>query len=772
MLKKIITTFFVITLSFLANGTPWEEDVNGFVRSRLSDLRASRSLVKREKPGIGLATEILYFIVKGTNKYGVGVVANSDNTAELVVDLSDVINLQTPDFKNRYDIFVEQWVEKGVQRPFSLFTFDRVAQAFKYRDRIFNIDSGSPYSRWIEIIFREEIPSLHRTIRLIRDLEIARGRNTGTPRVHKGYGFFHGRMAEEQRLLVISGHLDKIRCSAGPEKARWERLVRQTISNPSLNRLLILTAMAHDYFVLQRIERAVDIVLKIPSYGSDTERQAFLAGMIQIGELATNKNLSKFIKYHAERAPWDELVHIRDAIEHQDENGFSVFFEEIVDGTNTSFDFMRWRRELEILKDQVKDLRLRVWGVDPKVTYDSWIKRVLTGNPTYGIIQKVEKNPIDTAKRKKFRKTKSFKLNKQLWASVLKAEQPIQYEVVSLISTLRDELGDNNEIESYLYERLIGEAIHLTPEEIDLLIDTVKSNLDKENVVKTCLGLLSRDQDVLDPKNGRAFIKAFTDNGLDFKPYGKIYFRIHPVMPLTRRVVGILRYNSSKDMDQPTRRTFSLEQLRKTQTHLHNMAHGEDIFDLSVANFFTYPSKFFAIKYYGEGSPEASVMSKMLRQWILERFFGEDAVHHEEWGGRTEKETILLGNIMKRIMQERSYYNELMITQEYRDFLKKEVMDMYRIIHRINLPKSIIDKPTAYLASVYTLSVGLGGFKTWLSREPSPSADDVRVFEELREERNFIAHGDILREMHNIDLGKVHIHMLTGYLDVCERVGV
>jgi|GEM_PF-2502204 len=820
MFRKIIPTFFVLSFSFLANGASWEEEVDGFVVRRLSDLRASRSLVKREKLGIGLATEILDFIIKGMDAYGGRTVSNSNHTAELIVDLSDVINLQSPDFKNRYDIFVEQWGGKGVQKPFSLHTFDKIAQAFRYRERIFSTDPDSAYSRWIEIIFREEIPSLYRTMHLIRDIESARGRDTGIPNSHKGYGFFHERTAEEQHLLIISGHLDKIAISSGAEKERRKVLVKRTVPCCSLGGLSDLTTMAQDYFALERLETAAEMIIAITSHSSVTRRRSFLAGMVQIGELATNKKLSNFVKYHAERVPWKDLVHIRDAIEHQDENGFLSFFEDFIEGIESSVSLMAWREELKTLKTQVKEVREILWKDDPKTTYDSWIEAELAGRPVYGVVKGVDIVPVNKSFKDTFKNTDVFRFRKREWNEVLNAKRKVEFRDLFQINQLlesdqirelREELSsyvrirqefyqmmrrgqvqyigpfndinkkilkkqkylsDLEGIQAYLYERLKREAIHLTEEEKDLLIQTISSNLDKEIVVKICLGLLSRDKDVLDPKNGRAFIKAFTDNGFDYTPYGQIYTKIHPVMHLTRKVAGTLRYDPSKDMDQTARRAFSLGKLGEVLTYFHGMTTDiPTIFRFLSQNMVEQKSTLMAMQFaiarnFGETSPEAVFLRRIAMAQGCEIAIGF-APGFPAVGART-----LLNRICRALnLME---FNPLEISRdpEYRAFTEKESENMFRLIREVKLPMAITKEPANYLASVYALSVGLGSFKTWLSKEPSPLADEVSVFEKLRDARNFIAHGDILREMHNIGLAKVQIEALKRYLDTCRALGV
>ena len=44
--------------------------------------------------------------------------------------------------------------------------------------------------------------------------------------------------------------------------------------------------------------------------------------------------------------PWEDFVHCRDAIEHQDEHGFNAYFSGIVDGTNLSVDFLAWQKSM------------------------------------------------------------------------------------------------------------------------------------------------------------------------------------------------------------------------------------------------------------------------------------------------------------------------------------------------------------------------------------------------------------------------------------------
>ncbi|NEJ83834.1 hypothetical protein GR268_46125, partial [Rhizobium leguminosarum] len=102
-------------------------------------------------------------------------------------------------------------------------------------------------------------------------------------------------------------------------------------------------------------------------------QEAFLAMMIQIGELSTNKNLSKFVRGHTPNIPWDSFAYLRNALRHQDEWGTTDYFTNLIDGTNTFINFKKWQNEMGILARRVSELKKKIWGNNPQAVCDSWL---------------------------------------------------------------------------------------------------------------------------------------------------------------------------------------------------------------------------------------------------------------------------------------------------------------------------------------------------------------------------------------------------------------
>ncbi len=104
---------------------------------------------------------------------------------------------------------------------------------------------------------------------------------------------------------------------------------------------------------------------------------------------------------------------------------------------------------------------------------------------------------------------------------------------------------------------------------------------------------------------------------------------------------------------------------------------------------------------------------------------------------------------------------------DFIEFSKEAMKRFYKIAHEVDLPKAIKENPTSYLASVYSLSVGVGALKGWVAREAVVPESEARMWEAMREERNFIAHGDIFRQMNGINLAHSQVHLLADHLEGC-----
>ncbi|MDI9634452.1 hypothetical protein QM565_01415 [Geitlerinema splendidum] len=774
---KVISYLFLMIIFLQTEGkSAWSDEVDIFVAGKLRPLHDSRSHLKRPDFPFVQSIEILDFIEGGKKKHGKATVASSSHTAELIIDVCDIVNLQHPNFKTRYDIFIEQW-EGHTQLPFSLFSFDRIAQVFHYRSALFDETNGSAYRQMIEKILENELPVLRGAFGLILNLNA----------VHYGQPFQDpGIMGYEDYLKDINVSLDQAILTSGKAKAAAQKTIRTKAPNARMRGLCSLSSMAHDYLTLGRIEDAIKVVLNIPAFTHTEQREAFLAGMIQIGELTTNKNLSYFVRHYMPTIPWEDLVHCRDAIEHQDEHGFNTYFESIVNGSNTSINFKDWQEELKTLAQRVSDAKHPIWGNVPPAVFEMWLQKELEGNPIYGVVVEKPQSPsldqFDRSVKKVFRQTPLFKGSAELWGRLTSGSTQVTYgylqtlnnEISRLKTLIPNLLSSPNKVQTqkfldayisvevYLWDRIRREIIHLSESEKNTLVDVSKNYFNIPHIANFCIALLNMEQSYLTKENGNLFIHAAALAGLDYKPLLSIFARFRQEMMVTRQVCRGLPFDNSKDLGQSARKELAKRMFVRTTHHLHELAHGPNFEARMRQEMMTIPMRFAFDK----------VSSRDPKIKALEQKIGELHETHavmDEYGyanltpeGQRLAEKEIIGSGLRLDLPE--------ITPEFLQFGEEVMNRFYRSAHKVHLPVAIKRDPTTYLASVYSLSVGIGALKGWVLREPVPPATETAAVEKLRDGRNFIAHGDILRSMNSIDLADIQENLLTDHLEHCAKL--
>lgn len=773
-MKKIIFCLFLMTYCFRTEGkSHWNDAVEDFVEKNVKTLRDSRPQLKRPHFSFGEAIKILDFVEDSKSKYGTVEVASSSNLADLIIDVCDVVNAQRPDFKSRYDIFVEQW-DGNAQVPFSLFSFDRIAQVFHYRGELFDMSEGFAYRRMIEHIVQHELPILKRVFRLIFDLDAIR---QGTP--------FQGLVTvlDEDSLKDMNLLLDQAAVLSGKAKAKIQKALREKVPSPRIKVLCALSSMAHDYLTLGRIEEALKVALAIPKFEDAEQREAFLAGIIQIGELATNRNLSHFVRQFMPTIPWEGLVHCRDAIEHQDEHGFDTYFDGLVSGSNVNIDFKKWKKDLKILAQRVSKAKLDIWTDNIKNVFEIWIEAELSGVPIYGVTSKKHQSPPVAKETKKvFRQTPLFKGDKETWGKLINGNTRITYEHLAalqqhtsdlnaFIVTLTDSkdrtfqlkfLTSYEKIKSYLWNRINDESTHLSDGEKTILIQVVQDHFHNPAIARLCLALLNMDQPYLTTEHNNQFAEASNIYGLDFRPIYAIIMRFKPEMVITRQVCSQLPFDNSKDLVQSKRNELAKLMFVRTTKHLHNLAHGPNFMARLMQEAMTIPVRF-AFEKASEKDPKIKGLELKIAQ-LHETHAISDAYGYSNL---TPEGMDLLKKEVKKSGLKLDHPKQ---TRELKQFSEGVIDRFVRKAHRVFLPEAIKRNPTTYLASVYTLSVGISALKEWILRESVPPQTELEEFEKLRDGRNFIAHGDILRSMNKIDLGDIQENLLTDHLEHCSKL--
>lgn len=763
-----ILVFFMLHLPVKA--ASWPEECDLFVVGKLKVLRETRSLLKRPDFQCTQANEILEFIEQGKQHHGTKTVSATHHFAELIVDICDIVNLQHPNFKTRYDVFIEQW-DGNTQLPFSLFSFDRVAQVFHYRQTLFNLTDGSAYRQMVDQILEREIPVLRNAFVLIDDLDAMR---QGKPIDERGI------VGYADDLKVINTSLDQLSLVSGGAKAQVLKAIKGKVPPQRMRGLCSLSSMAHDYLTLGRIEDAVKVILDIPAFTNSEQREAFLAGMIQIGELATNKNLSRFVRHSMPTIPWEELVHCRDAIEHQDEHGFDAYFAGLVDGSNTSVNFKDWQEELKILAKRVSDAKLIIWTNDAQGVFEIWLQNELLASPLYGVVKRAEIVSLDSAVKKVFRQTSLFNGGAELWGKLINGTVSVSHacvgELVSKINDLKNLiptltnstkkteaqkfLASYESVETYLWDRLRREAVHLSVSERNLLISTAIAHFKTPDIVNFCFALLNMHQAFLTVENTNRFVHTSLANGLDFRTISPIFSRFRPEMLVTRHVRQALPFDNTKDLAQAARRDLAKRMFVRTSHHLHELAHGPNFEARMMQEMTTIPARF---AYENLSPSDPKVIA----------FKAKSGELHNTYGVVDEYGYVNLNPEGLRIFQHELIQSGLRfnfpkkITPKFLTFGNEVMERFYRSAHTLQLGAALQNNAVTYLASVYSLSVGIGALKEWTLREAVPPIAEITAVEKLRDGRNFIAHGDILRSMNSVNLADVQVNLLTNHLDHC-----
>ena len=769
-------------VAFMGQGQAalWPQRCDLFVADQLQDLRNTRIQLGRPVVPFGKAVEVLDFVVAERNVHGLDALSATPHLADLMVDICDIVNLQHPNFKTRYDIFIEQWDGKN-QLPFSLFSFDRIAQVFHDHQTLFSVGPGSAYREMVEGILQDEIPLLRELFVLIRDL------NTD-PIL--------------PAIQAIKDDLDQIQEKHSKDKAAAEKALKGKIPNARMKKLTAISAMAHDYLTLGRLEEVVTLVMGIPDFTTPTQREAFLAGMIQIGELATNKNLSSYAKHHMPTIPWEDLVYCRDALEHQDERGIDAYFKGLIDGRNTLVSFKEWQKELGVLKTRIAEGKNALWQGDHKTVFEEWLRGESVGAPIYGVIiqkptisfgdkkgKSAEEKKADDQNKKAFRQTSVFNTNTDLWKGLMTATVAIDYshlndlgrewekikDVVDGLSDLKDKekqekprqtkfMNSYQAVESYLWNRLAIEAIHLTEGEQETLIDMAKTHFGIPAIANLCLALLKKDQGFLTAENWKLFFTSVVVEKLDASMIPPIFKKFRPDMPIMRQAATAIPCDDTQNLSQPDRRNLAQDMFARTTDHLHDLAHGPDFEKRLFQEILTIPTRYA----FEQGMKKNRKVRKMAEE--IGKLHKTQATVDEYGYANLNPEGQAA---MAKIVKKGPFLKFPEIAPDLFKFGREVVNRLYRTGHQVHLPSAIKNNPVTYLASVYSLSVGLGALKGWVLKENgAATVQETAAVEKLRDGRNFMAHGDLLRTMHNIQLADVLGSMLEGHLDHCQTLFV
>lgn len=773
MIKKLSVVLVVVmslASSFsLANSEAlWAQDALEFAQRKLVSLRESRINVVRDIPSIILGIEVLNFLQSSCSKYGVGLVSASTQGAQLMVDFSDIVNLQHPGFKNRFDIVIQQHAKKGVQVPFSFHAFDRIAQVFHCQDTLFDRSEGSYYGQITSLIFDLELPKLARAMNFIVELEAQRGRLPfPKSQRQRGYGTIDARHL--LYLEAMNTLLDQISRAHGSKKKQLETMFRQRSYNCALPNLRTLTSMAHDFLNLERLEDTLKKASSsVKEFNVPAEREAFLAFAIQVGELATNKNASSFVRSKSLRMPWQTLVDIRDAIEHQDENGFNLVFEGLVDGTNSVIDFKKWAKEFERMHDEVKALRGRIWSEPtPGDAFEVWIREELNGTPIYGVRTVVPRVALSKPQRKAFAKTDLYKGDKATWSTLLTAQRLIE---LSHLRDLDPHNVDHQPVRAYLLQRLKQEAVHLEEDEKNFLVQTLEAHMANGPIASMMIALLTKDRSYFAQANTAAAAHEIVGAGVDFSRYTTIYSKVMPLGSVSETLRAHLSRDSSKDLSQTERKSLFSAMMSRTGTHLHNLAHDKVFEGHLYDKMSVLPIQYMFTK-AAERDSEFAMFSDRLSKIV------EDTSAPNEYGyliSTRHGQRLFCEELIRNIHLVGKVWE---LTEEERapeavQAFSKEVMDdFYRKAHAATLKQAILKNPVVHMASVYSLSVAFGALKGWVEHNGSKHLSEAVTLEKVRVNRNFLAHGDLLRTMHDVDIHHVQEHLLSEVYETENGVG-
>lgn len=540
-MKSLILLILLIIIPFFSfaaesDKSMWEEEVKIFRQTSLCDLEKYRGSPRPNKFLLRSAVDILSFIERSSTKHGLEALLGNENIIFLMSDMLYVIHEQDTDFKNRYDFLFQQLGPGGKVIPFSIHSFDRVALLFQPNGSPFDTSLGSNYHRLIEIIFTEEIPTLLVTLKRILDLEFARG-SISIEETPYGLEYYDGRYLDH--LRITNEKIDLAKLSPKVKRNKIEAGLRKIIPVSHLPNLAQLTNMTQDLVSLIQILSIDELFEVLRSVSTKIQRNSLLYLYIMIGEKSSNKKISTWMQRKRNKIPWKKLLDIRDLIIHQDEHGLEGFFEAEIESPS-KIDFYNLKLNLKTFIEEAAALLIDVWGTDPKKTFEDWIGSILSGDPIYGVSLKspeAEKVRWGAGVTKKvWRKSPLFSSNKDHWCKILAGTKKVSFETISTLieatnelktlllddtlaerDLLEKQLASYEKVREYIIERLTKETSKILDfEDREYIIALILANLDKEDLVKSCLDLLYENPGIFNKDNEGSFKSSFTDNGIDY----------------------------------------------------------------------------------------------------------------------------------------------------------------------------------------------------------------------------------------------------------------
>lgn len=725
--------------------------------SLIEELRRNRSNRQRTE-NLSLAINILDFLDQWSSKAAaLPRLLEWSETYNLLIDISDILNLQDEDFKSHGDLHLQEGIY------FSFYFFDRFSNIVHQRQGLFG-NTTDGFKKIMGKILSSELPQLHAILQIIDDLQKHRRDNN----VPLNSPFFQNPANKPSNLNETLDNLSKATKGKNKsDKTKFDQEYRSKVPVFSPTNLAFLTRVMGDYLTITELQKEIETLLLISNFKKQESREAMLAQMIKIGELGANKNLSNIIRKNLETIPWSDLEAIRDCLEHQDENGWTTIFQEAL--TKDQIDFEAWKSEFEEFKKKLVSFKVSFWD-NPSLNFENWFNTFISGNNNYDPPNQIP--PATTALSaelgKQFRRSNLYQKDSSKWLQVKNGPSHIDLSLLRELQKAIDSLGSSQQTEKTLYidvlshlcNILSSKNTYITQHEQGLFLSLLQNNLQEDVIASVALGVLNNDKTALKSKETTPFVFKLKEKSIDISPYLPILYKIKPLLPTTREVWGTLKTNPRKQPSLSDRKLLLEKFFGKLETSIHNLAHDGDC-DMNIVSITMFHTQVCLARELAKTDKTAQAFVKEAEGIIT------SSTTTEEEAKRVEQLSMKYMRLLPKIMLSISKIDKNKFEKE----VKQSQITSYRRYHQAVVPISFKDKKEEHLASVYNLSVGLSILKEVMNSYPGNLPAYLKEnYSKLRRERNYLAHGDEMRDVAGITSLYIHFELLPLVHEITEEV--
>lgn len=412
-------------------------------------------------------------------------------------------------------------------------------------------------------------------------------------------------------------------------------------------------------------------------------------------------------------------------------------------------DFPKWRKDLELLKSQLAVVKRKIWP-SMHINFEQWFGDFLSTTSTYGAPVKHIHTRMSETSRKAVRN-----LGKAFYEKFKQVAEGngILVSHADIVALQAKTDPAYQELQNHIWEALSHYNTYLSSPQRKAFCKLAQDHLNTPEISTLAIAVLQFDQGALTNDAIQKFIAAMSSKGLGCFPYIKILKKVRPQLHEIRTVSSLLKYDAAKTLTPLQRKQFVVDRFKRLCNLLHDLSHDDDFHAEVLEETVKAPIQFSLLK-AGAANPQ---FGTRLAQMIAISRLGDE--------GRIPKEAAI--QAIEQLMQQHTDTEVELLppSQEMEDWGKQHITRFVEKTHQRRLPTDMTKLPTLHMACVYQLNVGLSALKEYMkSYTGHVDSNFKELIQSIRRERNYLAHGDEMRDVAGLEEKSVHITMLANHV--------